>query len=63
MTTDTQKLEALCVRIAVLESKMDRVIKLFEQANGAFLFAKWAAAIGASVAAIGLFFVDHIKFK
>lgn len=44
--------EQLLERIKVLETKVDHLVSIMEQANGVVSFLKWAAGVGAAIAGV-----------
>ena len=62
MTPDEQT-AAMCKRIESLETKVDKLITLFERASGAYRFAKWVGSLVLGLAAVWGFLATNFRLK
>ena len=62
MTPDEQT-AAMCKRIESLETKVDKLITLFERASGAYKFTKWVGTFALGAIAVWAFLSTNFRLK
>ena len=48
-------------RLGNIEKNMEEMLDMWKGAKGVLAFLKWAAAVGSTIAAIGLWVKDHLE--